>query len=627
MQPKKYGLTLPISVQGPSSEELERNNKMLAELRSQGSFESEAETALRVKVLGIMEKLAKEFVYRVSLQKNLSDGMARDAGGKIFTFGSYRLGVYGPGSDIDTLVVVPKHVSRDSFFEVMAQLLRERPELEEIAPVPGAFVPIIKIKFCGISIDLICARLDLVQIPDSLTLESNNLLRNIDEKDSKALNGPRVTDAILDLVPERTTFKHALRVIKLWAQSRAIYANIMGFPGGVAWAMLVARICQLYPATVAAVIVEKFFFLYLKWPWPQPVMLTGIEDGPLQVRIWNPQLYPNDRNHKMPIITPAYPSMCATHNVTESTKAIILQELKRASEIMTQIQRGERPWSDLFEKSTFFHDYKYYMCVYATSQGDAEDHLAWSGFVESRVRLLMQKLEVSPGIELAHPFNKPFDVSYEYKTQEEARSVADGNPMPSLKQKDSAKDVVESQTKEKSEKNDLNDKEDSNGAAKSAESKEEGVEPKDEAKDDSKNETDEGTKEESKEESKEEFKEETKEEAKEEVKDETKDEGEKPKIVYSTMLFLGLKLEETGGKRTLDLQTPCTEFSNLIESWPTYDASKHSLSLKVLKGYELPDMVFKEGEKRPQKPKKKRKRPDSSSNGNTEGGEDKKSKV
>ena len=31
-----------------------------------------------------------------------------------------------------------------------------------------------------------------------------------------------------------------------------------GFPGGVAWAMLVARICQLYPNAVSSAIVEKF---------------------------------------------------------------------------------------------------------------------------------------------------------------------------------------------------------------------------------------------------------------------------------------------------------------------------------------------------------------------------------
>ena len=132
-------------------------------------------------VLQILQDLAQEFVYKVSKSKNMSDGMARDAGGKIFTFGSYRLGVHGPGSDIDTLVVVPKHVSRDDFFTVFDKLLRERPELEEIAPVPDAFVPIIKIKFSGLSIDLICARLDVAQVPKTLTLSDKNLLRNLSE--------------------------------------------------------------------------------------------------------------------------------------------------------------------------------------------------------------------------------------------------------------------------------------------------------------------------------------------------------------------------------------------------------------------------------------------------------------
>ena len=62
----------------------------------------------------------------------------------------------------------------------------------------------------------------------------------------------------------------------------------MGFPGGVAWAMLVARVCQLYPQAAAAVVVGKVFRIMSGWAWPQPVLLKEIESGPLQVRVWNP---------------------------------------------------------------------------------------------------------------------------------------------------------------------------------------------------------------------------------------------------------------------------------------------------------------------------------------------------
>ena len=39
----------------------------------------------------------------------------------------------------------------------------------------------------------------------------------------------------------------------------------MGFPGGVAWAMLTARVCQLYPNEIAAGIVSRFFHVYYQW--------------------------------------------------------------------------------------------------------------------------------------------------------------------------------------------------------------------------------------------------------------------------------------------------------------------------------------------------------------------------
>lgn len=46
---------------------------------------------------------------------------------------------------------------------------------------------------------------------------------------------------------------------------RAIYSNVSGFLGGVAWAMLVARICQLYPNVSAGAIVSRFFIIMHQW--------------------------------------------------------------------------------------------------------------------------------------------------------------------------------------------------------------------------------------------------------------------------------------------------------------------------------------------------------------------------
>lgn len=190
-------------------------------------------------------------------------------------------------------MVVPKYVSRPDFFEHFPALLEQMSPpgaIEELTPVADAFVPIIKLEFSGISIDLIFARLLVASIPVTLDLKDDALLRGLDETDLRCLNGTRVTDEILTLVPQVKTFRHALRAIKLWAKKKAVYSNVMGFPGGVAWAMMVARICQLYPQAPGSAIVGRFFHLMSSWPWPRPILLKTIADGPLQVRVWNPQV-------------------------------------------------------------------------------------------------------------------------------------------------------------------------------------------------------------------------------------------------------------------------------------------------------------------------------------------------
>ncbi len=84
-------------------------------------------------VLGRVAALVKRFVHKVSLTRGLSETAADAAGGKIFTFGSYRLGVHGPGSGIDTLCVVPKHVSREDFFDVFEPMLKEVEGVAEVS--------------------------------------------------------------------------------------------------------------------------------------------------------------------------------------------------------------------------------------------------------------------------------------------------------------------------------------------------------------------------------------------------------------------------------------------------------------------------------------------------------------
>lgn len=95
--------------------------------------------------------------------------------------------------------------------------------IDHFQGVPDAYVPIIKTKVSGIPIDLLMARLALSQIPDDLSLQDDDLLRNLDERCVRSLNGSRVTDEILRLVPNTAVFRDALRCIKLWAQSMCHY--------------------------------------------------------------------------------------------------------------------------------------------------------------------------------------------------------------------------------------------------------------------------------------------------------------------------------------------------------------------------------------------------------------------
>ncbi|XP_029453760.1 poly(A) polymerase alpha isoform X1 [Rhinatrema bivittatum] len=435
---KHYGITSPISLAAPKESDCILTQKLIETLKPFGVFEEEEELQRRILILGKLNNLVKEWIREISEIKNLPQSVIENVGGKIFTFGSYRLGVHTKGADIDALCVAPRHIDRSDFFASFYEKLKLQEEVRDLRSVEEAFVPVIKLCFDGIEIDILFARLALQTIPEDLDLRDDSLLKNLDIRCIRSLNGCRVTDEILHLVPNIDNFRLTLRAIKLWAKRHNIYSNILGFLGGVSWAMLVARTCQLYPNAIASTLVHKFFLVFSKWwllstpshplcpagfrEWPNPVLLKQPEECNLNLPVWDPRVNPSDRYHLMPIITPAYPQQNSTYNVSVSTRMVMVEEFKQGLAITDEILLGKAEWSKLFEAPNFFQKYKHYIVLLASAPTEKQ-RLEWVGLVESKIRILVGSLEKNEFITLAHVNPQSFPAPKENTDKEEFRTM------------------------------------------------------------------------------------------------------------------------------------------------------------------------------------------------------------
>ncbi|KAG2647282.1 hypothetical protein PVAP13_2KG580200 [Panicum virgatum] len=343
------GVTEPISLSGPTEKDLKQTAEVEKYLSDAGLYESQEEAVSREEVLGKLDQTVKAWIKKATRISGYGEQFVHEANAKIFTFGSYRLGVHGPGADLAHAV-----------------------------------------------------------IPEDLDLSQDSILHNVDEQTVRSLNGCRVTDQILKLVPNIPSFRTTLRFIRYWGKRRGVYSNVMGFLGGINWAILVGRICQLYPNASPSMLISRFFRVYSKWKWPNPVMLCHIEEGSLGLPVWDPRRNYRDRGHQMPIITPAYPCMNSSYNVSVSTRFVMIQEFTRAFEICQAIDEGKTDWDALFEPYPFFESYKNYLEVNITARNEG-DLRNWKGWVESRLRTLVLKIErYSHEMILAHPYPRDF---------------------------------------------------------------------------------------------------------------------------------------------------------------------------------------------------------------------------
>ena len=339
----------------------------------------------------------------------------------MIALGSHALDAAIPGADVDALVVVPYFVKREKFFEDggMGGLLRALEGVRALNPVPGAFVPVIKFSMRVapdnttnaaaapalnpvVSVDLLLARTKLPQIARGPAAPSADelVLRCIEAADLTSLNGPRVAAAILRLVPNEAAFRQTLLTIKLWAARRFLNSYTMGFPGGVAWALLAARVCQFFPNAAPSTLVARFFSTWHIWKFSTAPVL--VDDAAATTELpahlsaeaasthYDPRAHARDRAYAMGVGTPCYPRLCATNSVGPGTLAVLRRELGRAAALA---QQGEASgaadrWAPLFAPLPFFGEYRRFVAV-DVGADDGTQLLHWHGWVQSRVRKLV----------------------------------------------------------------------------------------------------------------------------------------------------------------------------------------------------------------------------------------------
>lgn len=90
---RTLGMTSAISLAEPKPSDIAKSLELEEALKPYDVFETEQELNHRMIILGKLYSLVKQWIKDVSIARNMPESVAENVGGKIYTFGSYRLGV------------------------------------------------------------------------------------------------------------------------------------------------------------------------------------------------------------------------------------------------------------------------------------------------------------------------------------------------------------------------------------------------------------------------------------------------------------------------------------------------------------------------------------------------------
>lgn len=301
----------------------------------------------------------------------------------IHLFGSNRLGVNLKSSDIDVCLI--SNVSRCAFVDLYNLFVEKLKNTNNTCCIIlNTFVPVIKLCINSTAIDLVY---------------SSKNTKNI--QCMRSLNGVKVSEAILTLIPNKSAFLTTLRFIKLWAQHNNIHNTIFGYFGGIAWMILVAFICVNSPnVRQPSQLICMFFHVFAKWNWSlSPVYIT---------KTW--QDVGSQQNAEAIILTPIESTQNAAYAVTKFALKNITIALRHSASLLYHKQPpSNEAFGKLLQNKSIIETRPY---NYHLKLEIFENTFADIGCVDARIKQLIISLQNVPSIRLVHVFKKPTSTTW-----------------------------------------------------------------------------------------------------------------------------------------------------------------------------------------------------------------------
>lgn len=301
------------------------------------------ETALGMRgwLPGSVELAARERVWQ-AIEK--AHGQAAGALG-LEKVGSAGLGTDLSGGDLDLLA--SGTLPRGMYYAEMEALLQGiRPDIQ-MRRVDDALVPLLKIRLKGLEVDL------LYSGPDAD--DETNVLSRSGAEEIQCLQAK-----LGGTLPKFTT---VVRALKAFAKTCQISDHAFGWPGGLAWTVLVAAFQPEKDSFTSEEWLEHVLEHLAIWDWSRALKLS------------EEQLEKADA--AMQIHSCALPEVNITRNVTAGNLEILKRHALEGWEIAHEAGEGKRSWTDLFHKPAEDFPASMEIRLQASSDADLENVKGW----------------------------------------------------------------------------------------------------------------------------------------------------------------------------------------------------------------------------------------------------------